>query len=94
MPILFSKLFNGIELLKVNGDPNGISGSVGSLALDIASNIKYKCIGNSVWNLIIPLGPSAGGPAVYYPASFTPEKFGAKGNGTTDDYLAIQERLT
>ena len=92
MPILFSKSFNGIELLKVNGDPNGISGSVGSLALDISSNIKYKCIGNSAWNPIIPWGPSPpNGPAGYYPASFTPEKFGAKGNGTTDDYLAIQD---
>ena len=91
MPILFSKSFNGIELLKVNGDPNGISGSVGSLALDISSNLKYKCIGNSIWDLIIPWGPSAANPAGYYPSSFTPEKFGAKGNGTTDDYLAIQD---
>jgi len=53
MAIITSKNFNGIQLLKVNSNPSGISSPVGSVALDISTGNKYRNAGGGVWNLIV-----------------------------------------
>ena len=52
MAIITSKTFNGIELLKVNSSPSGISAPVGSIALDASTGNKYKNDGGGVWKLL------------------------------------------
>ena len=53
MAIITSKTFNGIQLLKVNSNPSGISAPNGSIALDTSTANKYRNVGGDVWNLIV-----------------------------------------
>ena len=52
MAILTRKYFNGIEILRVNSAPDGVSSPVGSLAVDVLTNTKYRSQGGGTWSII------------------------------------------
>jgi len=52
MTLELRKSFGNIELLKVNGDPSGISATIGSLAKNSQNGKVYRNIGGSSWSLV------------------------------------------
>jgi len=54
MTLLIRTSVGGIELLKVDAIPDGISAIAGSIAIDITTNIKYRSLGLGMWMPISP----------------------------------------
>jgi len=79
MTLQFRKSFGNIELLRVNGDPNGISATIGSIAKNSQNGKVYRNIGGSSWSLITSAGAGPAGEGGSQGYSGTPGPQGFQG---------------